>query len=168
MTGIRLAIGALVLAAAFNAQAAGFELNGVALGDGEAVVLKVFPSAHCKPLQWKSDAAERRCDDGKIVVAGVAARVTVYLKRDAVQAIDVRFDVRDLNRLAAHFKSLYGKPNSEGREKVYREGKEAREVYKIAWRRGEDRAVLSSVSNIKRASMMAARGNFDEEIYRVK
>lgn len=168
MTRIRLAAGALALATAFHAQAAGFDVNGLALGDGEAAVLKVFPSAHCKPLQWKSDAAERRCDDGKIVVAGVGARLTVYLKRDAVQAIDVRFDVRDLNRLAAHFKSLYGKPGSEGRDKVYREGKEAREVYKIAWRRGEDRAVLSSVSNAKRASMTASRGNFDEEIYRIK
>lgn len=168
MTRIRLAVGALSLAAALHAQADGFEVNGLAPGAGEATVLKVFPSAHCKPLQWKSDAAERRCDDGKIVVAGVAARVTVYLKRDAVQAIDVRFDVRDLNRLAAHFKSLYGKPNSEAREKVYRDGREAREVYKIAWRRGADRAVIGSVSNTRRASLTVTRGNFDEEIYRVK
>ena len=164
----RAAFAALAISAAFHAQAAGFEVNGVALGDGEAVVLKVFPSAHCKPLQWKSDAAERRCDDGKIIVAGAAGRITLYLKRDAVQAFDVRFDVRDLNRLAAHFKGLYGKPSSEAREKVFREGKEAREVYKIAWRRDKDRAVLTSVSNSKRASLSASRGNFDEEIYRVK
>ena len=168
MSALRLVCAAASIAAAFHAQAAGFEVNGVALGDGEALVLKVFPSAHCKPMQWKSDAAERRCDDAKIVVAGVAARITLYLKGDAVQAFDVRFDVRDLNRLAAHFKVLYDKPISEGREKVYREGKESRELYKIAWRRGQDRAVLSSVSNSKRVSLAAARGNFDEEIYRVK
>ena len=167
MTISRLFVAALLLAAAFHANAAGFEVNGVALGDGEAEVIKAFPSAHCKPLQWTSDAAERRCD-GKIVVAGAAARITLYLKRDAVQAFDLRFDVRDVNRLAGHFKGLYGKPVSEGRDKVFREGKESREVYKIAWRRGQDRAVLTSVSNSKRVSLAAARGNFDEEIYRVK
>ena len=168
MMPLRLVFAALSVAVACGVQAAGFEVNGVALGDAEAGVIKAFPSAHCKPLQWKSDAAERRCDDGKIVVAGAAARITLYLKRDAVQAFDLRFDVRDLDRLAGHFKGLYGKPSSEAREKVYRDGKESREVYKIGWRRGQDRAVLTSVSNSKRVSLSAARGNFDEDIYRVK
>lgn len=149
-------------------HAAGFDVNGVALGGAESDVVKAFPSARCKPLEWKSDAAERRCDDGKIVVAGAVAKITVYLKRDAIQAYDLRFDVQDLERLATHFKGRWGKPSAETRDKIYKESKEIREVYKLAWQQGKDRAVLTSLSTGKRASLSVARGNFEEEIYRVK
>ena len=150
------------------ARAAGFDVNGVALGGAEADVLKAFPSARCKPLEWNSDAADRRCDDGKVVVAGAVAKITVYLKRDAIQAYDLRFDMQHLDRLAGHFKNRWGKPASEARDKIYKDSKEVREVYKVAWLQGKDRAVLTSLSTGKRASLSVARGNFEEEIYRVK
>jgi hypothetical protein len=168
MTRLQLLFAVLLLLFAGLARAAGFDINGMALGDAEAAAIKAFPSARCKPLEWKSDAADRRCDDGKIVVAGVQAKITVYLKRDSIQGFDLRFDVKDQDRLAGHFKGRWGKPVSEGRDKIYREGKEAREVYKVAWQQGQDRAVLTSVSTGKRASLSAARGRFEEEIYRLK
>ena len=165
---LRLLCAVLLPAAAGLANAAGFEVNGVELGGAEADVIKAFPSARCKPLEWKSDAADRRCDDGKIVVAGVSAKITVYLKRDAIQAFDLRFDVKDQDRVGSHFKARWGKPASEGRNKIYKDGKVVREVYKLAWREGQDRAVLTSLSTGARASLSAARGNFEVEIYRVK
>ena len=158
----------LWLLAAGAAQAASFDVNGVALGGAEADVVRTFPSARCKPLEWKSDAADRRCDDGKIVVAGVLAKLTVYLKRDAIQAFDLRFDVTSVNPLVGQFKNRWGKPASEVRDKIYKNGKVSREVYTVAWQQGADRAVLTSVSNGKRASLSAQRGNFEAEIYRVK
>ena len=62
-----------------------FDANGVKLGDNEAAVKKTFPGIHCKALEWKSDAADRRCDDAKIAFGGVEARVTLYLKSDSVR-----------------------------------------------------------------------------------
>ena len=159
---------ALLLLAPCAASAAGFDVNGVALGGTEADVRRVFPSARCKPLEWKSDAADRRCDDGKVVVAGAVGKFTVYLKRDAIQAYDLRFDMQDLDRLAGHIKNRWGKPVSEARDKVYKDGKEVREVYKLAWQQGKDRAVLTALSTGKRVSLSVGRGNFEEEIYRVK
>ncbi len=168
MTHSRLLCLLSLLLASNAAGAASFDINGVALGGAEADVNKVFPSARCKALEWKSDAADRRCDDGKIVVAGVVAKITVYLKRDAIQAFDLRFDVNDLARVTGHLKNRWGKPATEGRDKIYKDGKESREVYKVAWQQGKDRAVLTSVSTGNRASLSASRGNFEEEIYRVK
>lgn len=158
----------LLLLAPCAARAAGFDVNGVAPGGAEADVRKAFPSARCKPLEWKSDAADRRCDDGKIVVAGAVAKITVYLKRDAIQAYDLRFDVKDLARLTGHLKSSWGKPDVEARDKIYKDGKEDREVYKLAWRQGKDRAVLTSLSTGKRVTLSVARGDFEEHIYRIK
>ena len=158
----------LLLLAPCAAGAAGFDIKSVALGATEAEVTRSFPSARCKPLEWKSDAADRRCDDGKVVVAGVAAKITVYLKRDAIQAYDLRFDLDDLERLAGDLKKRWGKPLTETRDKIYKESKVIREVYKIAWQEGRDRAVLTSLSNTKRVSLSVARGNFEEEIYRIR
>ncbi len=59
-----------------------YEISGVGLGGREADVKKAFPSAYCKPLEWKSDAAERRCDDAQISLDGVQTRIPVYLKAD--------------------------------------------------------------------------------------
>ena len=168
MPRLPLLLSALLLVLAAGPARAAFDLNGVALGGAEADVMRAFPSARCKALEWKSDAADRRCDDGKIVVAGAQAKITVYLKRDSIQGFDLRFDVKDQDRLAAHFKARWGKPASEGRNKIYRDGKELREVYKVAWQQAQDRVVLTSLSTGKRGSLSAARGNFEEEIYRVK
>ena len=145
-----------------------FDANGVKLGDNELAVKKVFPGIHCKPLEWKSDAADRRCDDAKIPFGGVEARVTLYLKADSVRGFDVRFDSTQVNTVAEYLKSRFGKPLSESKDKIVRKGKEEREVYKILWEQGGDKAMLSSLSTGKRASLSVSRGNFDDEIYRVK
>ena len=145
-----------------------FDANGVKLGDSETAVKKVFPGIHCKVLEWKSDAADRRCDDAKIAFGGIEARVTFYLKSDAVRGFDVRFDNSNLTPVTDYLKRRFGKPVSEAREKIVRKGKEEREVFKVLWETGQDKALLSSLSTGKRASLSVSRGNFEEEIYRVK
>ena len=145
-----------------------FDANGVKLGDNELAIKKVFPGIRCKPLEWKSDAADRRCDDAKIPFGGVEARVTFYLKSDGVRGFDVRFDTSNLGPVADYLKRRYGKPVSEARDKIARKGKEEREVFKILWESGQDKAMLSSLSTGKRAALSVSRGNFEDEIYRVK
>jgi hypothetical protein len=158
---------ALSLAAAV-VQAAAYDVNGVGLGAGEAQIKKAFPSVLCKPLEWASRAADRRCDDSKISFGGGEARITFYLKKDVVQAFDVVFDSKDLDKIAAFVKSRYGKPLAEAKEKIERQGKEPREVYKIRWEQGKDSALLVSQKEKKRSTLTVARGDFEEEIYRVR
>lgn len=148
--------------------AVAFNTGGVALGGTEPEVKKAYPSAHCKPLEWKTDAAERRCDDGRISFGGVPARITVYLKSGAVCAYDVRFDTKDLERVKSHLKASFGAPLSEATETVSRRGKDERQVFKMRWERGADRAVLSAQLERKRAGLEVWRGAFAEEIYRVR
>lgn len=145
-----------------------FDANGVTLGADEAAVHKAFPSAHCRELEWKSKAAERRCDDGKIAFGGAPARITLYLKSDRVQAFDVRFEERDLERVVAFLKQRYGKPMSETRDRIERGSGEVREIYKVRWEKAQQRAVLTSQLKRKRADLSVWQGNFDEEIYRVR
>jgi hypothetical protein len=142
-------------------------VNGVALGAGEGQIKKAFPSARCKALEWSSRAADRRCDDSKISFGGAEARITFYLKKDVVQAFDVVFDTKDIDKVAAFVKSRYGKPLTEAKEKIERQGKEPREVYKLRWEQGKDSAVLVSQVEKKRSQLTVARGTFEEEIYRV-
>ena len=156
----------LALGAAGAAHA--FDANGVALGASEAQVKKAFPSALCKPLEWASRAADRRCDDAKISFGGAEARITFYLRKGSIQAFDVRFDTRDLDRVGAFVKSRYGKPLAEGTDKIERQGKPAREVYKARWEKGADRALLVSQMEKKRSTLTVSRGDFEEEIYRVR
>src|SRR5216117_1212999 len=85
--------------------AAAYDVNGVALGARESEVKKKFPSIHCKELEWKSLAAERRCDDSRVAFGGAEVRITFYLRKDQVQAFDIRFDSRDTDRVAACAKS---------------------------------------------------------------
>lgn len=150
------------------ASARGFDANGVLLGASEAEVHKAFPSAHCKPLEWKSAAAERRCDDAQVVLAGAPARITLYLKSDRVQAFDVRFDERDLARVVESLKARYGAPLAETHERIERRGGEARVITKVRWEKGADRAVLTSQEKRKRVDLNVWRGRFDEEIYRIR
>lgn len=145
-----------------------FDANGVALGGSEAQVKKAFPSALCKPLEWKSNAADRRCDDGKIQFGGAEARITFYLRKGSIQAFDVRIDNKDLARVGAFLKERYGKPLVETTEKIERQGRPAREVYKVRWEKGADHALLVSQLEKKRATLTASRGDFEEEIYRVR
>ena len=145
----------------------GFDAGGVGLGASEADILRRYPSARCRPLEWKSDAAQRRCDDSKAEIAGVQARVTFFLKGDAVQAFDVRFDAQHLERVAAFLKERFGKPVSEAREKI-ESRRESRELYKLRWQQGRDRAVLTSQIKRRRVDLNVWRDNFDTEIYRIK
>ena len=147
----------------------GFDANGVSLGADEEQVHKVFPSAHCRALEWKSRAAERRCDDAKIVFAGgVAGRVTFYLKADVIQAFDVRFETRELERAVAFLKKQYGAPLAEAHDTLESKDKKPRKFYKARWQKGRDQAVLISELEKSRSSLLVTRGDFEEEIYKVR
>jgi hypothetical protein len=159
------AFAALFLAAHASAWAA-YDANDVALGATEKALLERFPVAHCKPLEWKSRAAERRCDDSKVLIGGVPGRITFYLRRDRVEAFDMRFDNKDAERLAAFLKKRYGAPTEERRSKL--EDQRKGEVYKVEWKKGEERAVLTSLSGKSRATLTVWRGDFEDEIYRVR
>ena len=122
----------------------------------EAEVKKHFPSANCKKLEWQSRAADRRCDDSRISFGGVEARITFYLRRDKVEAFDVRFDSRDLERFVAVVKQRYGAPASEQRDTLG--DKKPRQVYKALWegRASAPRSSPSSTSGAARCSCRAA------------
>jgi hypothetical protein len=150
------------------AAAASYDINEVKLGADEAAVKRAFPSARCKPLEWESRAAERRCDDSRAAFGGVSMRVTFYLRKNAVQAFDLRFSTGDVERLAEFLKSRYGAPASETRDEIERKGKSARRTYRAVWERDGERAVLTALFEKRTASLLVSRGNFEEEIYRVR
>jgi len=168
----RLAL--LVLSIAAPAAFA-YDLNGMPIGGDEQAVKKAFPSAYCKPLEWSSTVADRRCDDAKIALAGVPARITVYLKSGAIQAFSVRFDNKDRDRVIAHLKSRWGPASGEATETIARKGKDGkgkdkdeRKVYKVNWEKGNERALLAAQSDRKRGALEVWRGNFIDEIYKVR
>ena len=161
-------LAALALALAAPAAFAALDVNGVPLGGDEQAAKKAFPSAHCKPLEWTSTVADRRCDDARISLAGVSARVTVYLKADVIQAISVRFDVNDRERVITHLRSRWGPPSGEKAETIARKDKDDRKVYKLNWEKGNERALLVVQSGRKRAALEVWRGNFIDEIYKVR
>ena len=150
--------------------AGAYDANGVALGASEAEILKRFPSARCQALEWKSKAADRRCDDAKMAFAGgVPARITFYLGRNAVQAFDIRFDTREVERVTGFLKKQYGVPAGESTDELTgKDGKAVRKIYKARWEKGRDYVVLISDLEKSRSSMLASRGNFEEEIYKVR
>jgi len=158
----------LVLTLGGAPAARAFDVDGVSLGDSEREVTRAFPSAYCRALEWQSDAAERRCDDGKISFAGVAARVTFYLKGDRVQAFDVRFDSRERERVVAYLASRYGKPLAERVETISRPGKEDRRLYEARWEHGPEKALLSARLGRRYAQLEVSRGDFAQRIYRVQ
>ena len=147
---------------------AAYDANGVALGATEKEVKKAFPSAYCKALEWSSSAADRRCDDARISFGGAEARITFYLKKDAVQAFDLRFNTSDLDKIVAHVKARYGKPVSEVKDAIEKPGAKPRETLKALWESGADRAVLVAQLEKKRAALTVSRGNWEDEIYRVR
>lgn len=162
----RLFLATLMLG--FLKGALAYDANGVALGAPEKSVLARFPSAYCQPLQWKSRAADRRCDDAKISFGGVDARITFYLKRDQVEAFDVGFNTKDAERVATFLKSRYGQPSAETRDKIENPGSAAHEIYKVRWDKGAEHAVLTALMEKRRATLSVSRGNFEEEIYRIR
>jgi hypothetical protein len=153
-----------------------YDIRDLQLGAKEVDVRRALPSAHCKALEWKSKAADRRCDDSRVVFGGVEVRVTFYLKKDALEAFDVRFDTRELERFVAFLKSRYGKPEAESRDEYpvgspSKDGKgerATRKVYKALWEKNGERAALTAQMEKRTASMLVSRGSFDEEIYRVQ
>jgi hypothetical protein len=144
-----------------------FDANGVALGTGEAEVRKDFPEARCKPMPWKTAAADRRCDAAPIKFGGAEARITFYLRQDAVQAFDLRFDARDLERVADFLRARFGTPETQGRQAIERFGK-TRELYKMRWKEGADQAVLTSQIGQRRVDLNVWRGDFDAEVNRIR
>jgi hypothetical protein len=160
-------IALLVLALAATPVLA-YDINGVDLGGTEAQVQKAFPSARCKPLEWKSNAADRRCDDARIPLGGAEARLTVFLKAGAIQAMDLRFNGKDLERVKEALRARWGAPQAEATDSFASKEKKDRSVYKMRWEKGADRAVLTAPLDKKRATLEISRGNFPEEIYRVR
>lgn len=152
---------------ALPAEAA-YDVKGIQLGAPEREIKRALPSANCKALEWQSKAAERRCDDSRVAFGGVEVQVTLYLKKDAVEAFDLRFDTKELERFVAFLKSRYGAPQTETRDTYERKGKSSRQVYKALWENGGQRAVLTAQLEKRRASLLVSRGDFDEEIYRVR
>lgn len=153
-------------AASFAAQA--FEVNGIALGGSEADIRGILPSAYCRPLEWASRAADRRCDDARVSLGGTRTRVTSYLKAGVIVAIEVRFDASQQEAMLAYAKSRWGAPASERTESLARPGRADREFFKVKWIRGQQQAVMTVPQDRKGALLRAWRGNFDEEIYRVR
>ncbi len=150
------------------AALAAYDANGVALGASEKDIKKAYPGILCKPLEWKSRASDRRCDEAKVPFAGVESRITFYLNGDAVQAFDVRFNTVDLDKVVAYLKKRYGKPGAESKDTIERVGKEPQVTYKALWEQGKDRASLIAPMDKKRTSLTVSRGNWEEEIYRVR
>ena len=150
------------------AGAANYDFKGLALGASEKDIKRVLPSAHCKALEWQSKAADRRCDDTRVVFGGIDVRVTFYLRKDAIEAFDVRFDTKEIERLVAFLKRQYGAPQTEEKETLERKGQKPRPVYKVLWEGDKQRAALVARLDQRNASMLVSRGDFEEEIYRVR
>lgn len=149
---------ALWLVASASAHAV-LDAEGVAIGASEAEVRKQYPSAYCKPLEWTSRAADRRCDDGRGRFAGASVRITFYLKKDAVEAFDVRFDRRDAERLATALVERYGKPAVDKRSAA---------GITLVWSEKPVRGVLTWSADKRRGQLLVARGNFEDEIYKIR
>ncbi len=158
----------LALGLSLAVPAAAYDVNGIRLGGREADVRKALPSAHCKPLEWKSEAADRRCDDARMALDGVPARITVFLKAGAIAAYELRFDSRELERMKSVLRSRWGEPFAEATETIARRNKTDRQVFKMRWEKGVDRAILTAQLEKKRAGLEVSRGSFPEEIYRVR
>ena len=150
------------------AAAAAYDVREIKLGASEGDIKRRLPSAFCKPLEWQSKAADRRCDDSRVAFGGVEVQLTLYLKKDAVEAFDVRFDTKELERLVKYLKARYGKPTTETTDTFARKEKATRKVYKVLWEDAGERAVLTAQLEKRRASMIVYRGAFEEEIYRVQ
>ena len=140
-----------------SAVHAAYDVNGVPLGASEKDIKQKFPYAHCRALEWPSRAADRRCDDSRIIFAGVDASVTFYLRKNAVEGFDVRFDHRDIKGIVAYLRPRYGAPALEGPGPVMAQ-----------WKNKVERATISSEKGRRRASLLVSRGAFEEEIYKVR
>ena len=153
---MKLALASLLLFLASAVHAA-YDVNGVPLGASEKEIKQKFPYAHCRALEWPSRAADRRCDDSRIIFAGVDASVTFYLRKNAVEGFDVRFDHRDIKGIVAYLRPRYGAPVLEGPGPVTAQ-----------WKNRAERATITSEKGRRRASLLVSRGTFEDEIYKVR
>src|SRR6267142_2789592 len=87
----------------------------------------------------------------------IDASVTFYLKRDALEGFDVRFDREQLESMMKFLRERYGKPVAEGPDPV-----------KLEWKEKDTHAVLTAEPKRRRASLLVSRGAFEEEIYKVR
>ena len=158
----------LIALLALPPAAGAYEINGVKLGGSELDVRKAFPTVHCKPLEWKSNAADRRCDDAQISLDGVKVRFTSYTKNDVIQAFDLRFDTKELEKVKGSLKSRWGAPLAEATEVFAQKDKPDRKVFKMRWEKGGDRAILSAQLDKRSVTVEVSRGSFPEEIYRIR
>ena len=152
----RLFLTLVLLLLGANALAA-YDANEVSLGASEKQIKERFPYANCRALEWPSRAAERRCDDSRVSFGGIDASITFYLKHDAVEGFDVRFDRREFQRLSDFLRKRYGQPAEESAEPL-----------RVEWKSKAERAVLSAEQGRRRASLLVSRGAFEDEIYKVR
>jgi hypothetical protein len=145
-----------ILLLAFPALAA-YDLNEVRLGASEQQVRSRFPQAHCQPLEWQSRAADRRCDDSRVKVGGMDASVTFYLKDDALEAFDLRFDAPNIVPMRKLLAQRYGEPALVDKGDV-----------KAEWRADGERARITAQHGRRRASLFVWRGAFAEELYKIR
>ena len=153
----------LILALVASAASAAYDVDDVKLGASERDIKQRFPNAHCRALEWPSRAAQRRCDDSRIMFGGADASVTFYLKHDSVEGFDVRFDHRDIATVLKFLQARYGKPLAEPAAPVT-----ATAPVAVEWKADEERARLTSEPGRRRASVLVWRGAFEEEIYKVR
>ena len=140
-----------------GSAAAAYDVNDLTLGASEKDIKQHFPNANCRALEWESRAADRRCDDSRIHFAGIDASVTFYLKADAVEGFDVRFDRRELARVKAFLITRYGAP-----------AKQSETPPSAEWKAKGERARLAGEENRRRAALLVWRGAFEEELYKVR
>jgi len=136
---------------------AGYDLNDVKLGGSEQDIRKSFPQAYCRALEWPSRAADRRCDDSRVKFGGMNASVTFYLKQDAVEAFDVRFDKRDFEGMRKFLLGRYGTPSVVDQGDV-----------KAGWQANGEHARITVERGRRRASLLVWRGAFESEIYKIR
>ena len=85
--------------------------------------------------------------------------VTFYLKADAVEGVDVRFERGQLERMSKFLVERYGKPAAQ---------KASALGNTIEWKSKGERARLSGEQGRRRASLLVWRGAFEDEIYKVR
>ena len=141
----------------FAGSAHAYDVNGVPLGANEKEIKESFPYANCRALEWPSRAADRRCDDSRIIFGGVDASVTFYLRKGVVEGFDVRFDHRDAVGIVKFLRTRYGEPVLEASGTVVAQ-----------WKNKAERATITSEKGRRRASLLVSRGTFEEEIYKVR
>ena len=136
---------------------AAYDVNSVQLGASEKELKAHFPQAHCRPLEWKSRAADRRCDDSRIKVGEMEASVTFYLRNDAVEGMDMRFDARNVIPMTKYLSGRYGAPAVTNKGDV-----------KAEWKSDGERARMTAEQGQRRASLLVWRGAFEDELYKIR